>query len=150
MLQALPALFSEPLRTEEELETAVAALDPVYDQYAAELERALQEKQDLIIDFTSLKTCLDPTSTFENQQQSVSLIIIYPSMQYCFKILTPHLNCLLIFSIQFDYEGYIFDFLDKQPEKLSSLQSLSVRKLKPPTKRSSDDEHDRCKLITVP
>ena len=72
VLQALPALFSEPLRTEEELETAVAAPDPVHDQYAAELERALQEKQDLIIDFTSLKTCLDPTSTFENQQQSVS------------------------------------------------------------------------------
>ena len=68
VLQALPALFSEP-RTDE-LETAVPELDPV--QYAAQLESALQEKEDLIIDFTSLKTCLDPTSTFENQQQSVS------------------------------------------------------------------------------
>ena len=51
--------------------------------------------------------------------------------------------------IQFDYEGYIFDFLDKQPEKLSSLQSLSVRKLTPPTNSSSDDEHDRCELTGI-
>jgi hypothetical protein len=73
VLQALPALFSEPLSTEEDLiENAVPAPDPI-NQYAAELERALQEKQDLIIDFTSLKTCLDPTSTFENQPQSVSI-----------------------------------------------------------------------------
>ena len=67
-------------------------------------------------------------------------------MKHCFKIYT---NSSSIFSIQFDYEGYIFDFLDKQPEKLSSLQSLSVRRLNPPTNSSSDDEHDRCKLITV-
>lgn len=68
VLQALPALFSEPRK--DELENAMENLDPL--QYGAQLERALQEKQDLIIDFTSLKTCLDPTSTFENQQQSVS------------------------------------------------------------------------------
>lgn len=68
VLQALPALFSEPRK--DELEAAVAELDPV--QYAVQLESALQKKQDLIIDFTSLKTCLDPTSGFENHQHSVS------------------------------------------------------------------------------
>lgn len=72
VLQALPALFSEPRK--DEIENAILDLDPV--QYAAQLERALQVKQDLIIDFTSLKTCLDPTSTFENQQQSVSFHIV--------------------------------------------------------------------------
>ena len=68
MLQALPALFCEPRK--DELENAV--LDPNPVQYAAQLESALIDKQDLIIDFTSLKTCLDPTSTFENHQQAVS------------------------------------------------------------------------------
>lgn len=65
VLQALPALFSEPRNDD------FTVLDPV--EYAAQLDRALQEKNDLIIDFTSLKTCLDPTSGFENQQQPVSL-----------------------------------------------------------------------------
>ena len=70
VLQALPALFSERRKDEPE-NVALDQIDPV--QYGAQLERALQEKQDLIIDFTSLKTCLDPTGTFENQQQSVSI-----------------------------------------------------------------------------
>ncbi len=33
---------------------------PAENAYAAELERALVEKNELIIDFSSLKTCLDP------------------------------------------------------------------------------------------
>lgn len=32
---------------------------------------------------------------------------------------------------------------------MSSLQTLSVRKLPPLTDKSTDDEHDRCKLITT-
>lgn len=48
--------------------------------------------------------------------------------------------------VQFDYEGYVFELLDKEPEKLSSLRTLSVRKLPPLTDKSTDDEHDRCKL----
>ena len=66
VIQALPALFSESGQDGEN-----ATVDPV--QYAAQLASALQEKEDLIIDFTSLKTCLDPTSGCENQQKTVSL-----------------------------------------------------------------------------
>ena len=47
--------------------------------------------------------------------------------------------------MQFDYEGYVFELLDKEPEKLASLQILSVRKLPSLTNKSTDDEHDKCK-----
>lgn len=47
---------------------------------------------------------------------------------------------------QFDYKGYIYELLDEQPEKLSSLQTLSVRRLTPPSTKSTDDDHDRCKI----
>ena len=42
----------------------------------------------------------------------------------------------------------MYELLDKQPEKLSSLKSLSVRKLPAPTKDCTDDVHDDCKSIS--
>lgn len=69
VLQCLPALFGEPS------EGAVVAMSNSVDSsYAAKLESQLVKQSDLIIDFTSLKTCLDPTSTCDNlqQQQPVS------------------------------------------------------------------------------
>ena len=55
-------------------------------------------------------------------------------------------NTLLFLFTQFDFEAYVFELFDKEPEKLSSLQTLSVRKLPPLTDKSTDDEHDRCKF----
>lgn len=73
VLQILPALFSS--KTSEEIS---AMADHVV--YATKLERTLVEQKDLIIDFTSLKTCLDPNGAHDNiqpicqheQQQPVS------------------------------------------------------------------------------
>ncbi len=39
---------------------AVSLQVPEENQYTVELERALFQKKELIIDFSSLKTCLDP------------------------------------------------------------------------------------------
>lgn len=53
VLSALPALYSS--KTKEE----IAAM-PDHVKYATKLEMVLVKQKDLIIDFTSLKTCLDP------------------------------------------------------------------------------------------
>ncbi len=49
---------------------------PAENAYAAELERALLQKNELIIDFSSLKTCLDPlrepAETSSNNNEEVS------------------------------------------------------------------------------
>ena len=134
--QVIPALSSS---------VKTAAIEPM--PYVANLEIALQEREDLIIDFTSLKTCLDPTSACDTQQQTqpVSWITCTQILDYSSCILTMIVQ--FTFSAQFDYESYVFELLDKQPEKLSSLQSLSVRKLTPPSDSSTDDESDRCKWV---
>ena len=75
VLQALPALFSETNQDAESMDCVDAneGVDPV--EYSTRLEDALEEQHDLIIDFSSLKSCLDPTGIYDEMQlqQPVSI-----------------------------------------------------------------------------
>ena len=68
VLSALPALFSS--KTKEEIATVSDHVE-----YATKLETVLVKQENLIIDFTSLKSCLDPSGAPDsismpiNQQQ---------------------------------------------------------------------------------
>ena len=69
LLQALP--FQNDIT-----ETAVTGTTTDLSNYASKLESTLTAQENLIIDFTSLKTCLDPASACDDptndQQQTVS------------------------------------------------------------------------------
>ena len=85
VLQALPALFSETNEDYESVDSVESSDKPALTdlvEYATKLEDALEEKQDLIIDFSSLKSCLDPAGLYDDLQltQPVSCALKFACM----------------------------------------------------------------------
>lgn len=96
----------------------------------------LSEQYDLVIDFSSLKTCLNPLGIEDtHSQEQVHIDMIRGWM---------HQNDFHLLQ-DFDYEELVRDLIEKQTEKLPNLKKLTVRRLLRSSKPLKDEQFDRCK-----
>lgn len=100
------------------LETTAATQ---HNTVAKTLVTKLNEQCDLVIDFSSLKACLNPLGIGDDKSQEQVNKVTF-------------------------YEDLVSDLIEKQAEKLPNLEKLTVRRLQKSSKPLKDEEFDRCEL----
>ncbi len=97
----------------------------------------LSKQSDIVIDFSSLKTCLNPMGIEESSEQKQVYIMVH----------TAIMLYELLFFQDIDYEEFVYDLIEKQSEKMPFLQKLTIRKS---LKNEQHDQRKSTKLfITI-
>lgn len=97
----------------------------------------LNKQSDLVIDFSSLKTCLNPLGIEESEEQVKTRV----------NTKDMHINICDLFLQDLDYEDLVWDLIEKHTEKLPDLEKLTVRRLLKSSKPLGDEQFDRCKSM---